>query len=128
MIEILDQTRDNLIAVKATGTVTTDEYKEALSFFHKKSEQYEALSLYCELVDIDQVALGAIIKDVKFDFKHGNHLQLERTAIVGDSWLEEWATNLWEAVNPFWPISAEELRYFDLADRVAALAWVEATL
>lgn len=126
MIQVLEMTKDNLLATRISGQVTAEEYDRFLSLIAEKAQRYDSLRWYCELEDFDGASFQVLVDDVKFDFEHRGEFTLERAAVVGDASWQKWATSIWDVVGQFWPIPTDEAAYFDRANREEALEWVQA--
>jgi len=97
MIEQLEQSSDNTLGYKVSGTVVKDDY-EVLT---RAEFHWEKVS-----------AWGADMK-----FGHDYHKKITRMAIVGDKKWQKWVTQL---AAPFY---AGEAQYFDAEDTESAWAW-----
>ena len=117
MIQILEQSKNNLIATKATGKLTEDDYNLLLPVLYEKLKQYPKLRWYFEMEDFDGWQLKAFWKDAKFDMKHAN--DFEKVAMVGEKKWQEWMTDLMK------PFTSAELKYFDLSQTQEAMRWIK---
>ncbi|MCE7056508.1 STAS/SEC14 domain-containing protein [Algoriphagus sp. AGSA1] len=52
MIQILEQTKGNIIATKATGKLTEVDYDKLLPLFNDKLKQYRKIRWYFEMEDL----------------------------------------------------------------------------
>jgi predicted transposase YbfD/YdcC len=117
MIQILEQTENNVIATKATKKLTTTDYEKLLPILKDRLKQYEKIRWYFEMENFQGWELKAFWEDVKFDAKHAN--DFEKIAMVGDKQWEKWMTDL---MKPFTPA---EIKFFELAEREKALTWIK---
>ena len=117
MIQILEQTPDNIIATKATGKLTEADYNKLLPLLNNKIEQYRKIRWYFEMADFDGWELKAFWEDVKFDTKHAN--DFDKVAMVGEKKWEEWMTDLMK------PFTSAEVKYFDSSQKEEAMQWIK---
>jgi len=117
MIQILEQTPDNIIATKATGKLTEADYNKLLPLLNNKIEQYRKIRWYFEMENFDGWELKAVWEDVKFDTKHAN--DFDKVAMVGEKKWEEWMTDLMK------PFTSAEVKYFDTSQKEDAIKWIK---
>ena len=82
MIQILEQTENNVIATQATEKLTTTNYEKILPILNNRLKHYDKIRWYFEMKDFRGWELKAFWEDVKFDAKHAN--DFEKIAMVGD--------------------------------------------
>jgi hypothetical protein len=116
MIEILNETREDLIALRISDEVTKDDYEKISPVIESKSKEFEQIRLYAEIGKMSDIGLGAIWEDLKLDVKHFN--DFSRIAVVGP---EDWKENL---VNISRQLVPADVRYFDATEVLAAKAWI----
>jgi len=116
MIQILNDTMDDLIALQITDGVTKEDYDRLAPLIEEKSKQYDKIRLYAELREISDIGLGAIWEDLKMDVKHYN--DFHRIAVVGP---EDWKENLVDIAKQLVPA---EVKYFDATEAQTARAWI----
>jgi len=117
MLTILEQTNEQLLAVRVSGKLTAadfDTYKEQIT---NRMERTKAARLYFEMVDFEGWQPGSFIENGLFDLIHGR--KYGKVAMVGDKSWQEWAARLAS------PVKKEGVHYFDLADKEKAMAWVK---
>jgi SpoIIAA-like len=118
MFELLPETKNNIIAIKASGTLTAADYEQFMP---------DVIDLIADaapvLAFLDWEELSGWAADAEwyaFWIRATNRCAFERVAIVaGETWQDEVAriaTVLRRA----------EVRRFDAADRTAAWAWLGA--
>jgi hypothetical protein len=116
MIELLPETKGNLIALKMSGTVTEDDedrcFEEAEIILEK--ERLEHLLLDWE--GLDGWAKGARTVGTWFGMHH--RALVGRVAIVAD---EKWADEVLRITDIF---KAAAVRQFAPSERAAAFAWI----
>lgn len=117
MIQILEQTENNLIATKATEKLTTTDYEKLLPILKDRLKQYDKIRWYFEMENFKGWDLMAFWEDVKFDAKHAN--DFEKIAMVGD---KQWEKLLTDLMKPF---TSAEIKYFDLKEKDKALQWIK---
>lgn len=118
MIEVLPGSEGNLLAVKASGTVTDEDYKTV--FIPKlegvMKEHGKARLLFVFADDFRKYELAAAWDDATFGVKHRS--DFEKAAIVGGPGWIEWATKLVARMMP------GEVKFFET--EAEAWAWIKA--
>lgn len=117
MLQLLEESRDELVAVRLAGSVDRHDYDVMLPILEEKIKQYGKIRIYAELQEVEDISLQALWEDLKFDFRHAT--DFERVAVVGNrKWLD-WLTVM---ATPF---TTAEIKYFEPIDRDKALDWVK---
>lgn len=116
MIEILDETKGKLVATRATGKLTKEDYDKILPVLEVKEDKYEKISWYFEMNDFKGWDMQAAWKDLKFDVKYAN--QLEKIAMVG---AKDWEEKLSQVMKPF---TSAEIKFFKPGDKEEAKRWI----
>ncbi|MBL6445621.1 STAS/SEC14 domain-containing protein [Fulvivirga sp. 29W222] len=70
MIEILTSNHDNTVAIRMSGELTGRDYTPIVNLLEDKIRNYDKINLYCEIEELEEVKVGAVWKDLKFDIKH----------------------------------------------------------
>ena len=117
MIAIIEQTKHNIIATRATGKLTLTDYKRLLPIMSNMIETHKKIRWYFEMENFEGWGLRAFWEDVVFDLQHAN--DYEKIAMVGDKQWEKWMTDLMK------PFTTAQVRYYDLIDKDEALKWIE---
>ena len=118
MIEILPNMPAGIVGIRASGSVTTDEYESVLipALEEVLKEQSPVRLLYVLDCSIKDFSLGAMWDDAKLGFQH---LQdFERIAIVTDDHIVR------SVVNAFHFAMPKYLRVFPADGLEAAMAWL----
>jgi len=118
MIEILNDTKDDLVAVKATEKLSKDDYDVLIPLLEGRLDTHDKLRMYFEMEDFEGWRIKALWEDVKFDTKHAN--DFKRIAMVGD---RKWQENMTQLMKPF---TSADVKFFDLSEKNRALEWVAA--
>lgn len=125
MYELLDQTKDNVLGVRVSGTITGDDYERFRPVIDERVRRYGKVRLLVHMHDFDGwgdpgsspgQALDALWEDLKLDAAH--YTDVERLAMVGEERWQDWMTRLTDLLAP------GDVRYFDEAALDAAWAWV----
>ena len=117
MLQLLEESKEDLVALRLTGSIDKYDYDMMLPILEEKIKQYGKVRVYAELQDAEELSLQALWEDLKFDFKHAR--DFNRVAIVGNrKWLD-WLTVM---ASPF---TTAKLKYFEHIDRDEALDWVK---
>jgi len=117
MLEILDDTTDDLVAFRVSGQHIHDESHKLAGMIDARIAKYGHVDCFVEITDTHGVSLSALAEGLEFDMKHGH--QIRRCAVVGDQAWERW---LVEILGLFF--RKAEVRFFPESDRAAALEWV----
>jgi len=116
MLEMTQETTDDLLAVRITGTLDKSDYDDLLHQVETRRRERPDLSLLVHLKDFDGWdSFSAAVEDARTGVEIGG--AVNRIALVGDSSWERWMT---VAIKPF---VDSEVRYFDAADLDEAFAW-----
>lgn len=116
MFQILDFTKDNLIAFQADGKVKKEDYDKLKPLLEKIDREYDTKKMYLEVRNIKGIELAALWEDFKVYFKHIKNF--EKIAIVGSADMEKQLSRL---ANPF---VSGEVRFFDVSESVTAREWL----
>lgn len=116
MVEILDETENNLIAIKAENTITKEDYEALLPLLEDKIYANGTIRLYMEIQDLEGIELKALWEDLKFDSKHAD--DFSKMAVVGNKKWEEWL------IKASKPMTSGEIKFFELSDKEKAIEWV----
>jgi hypothetical protein len=119
MLEVLDETSDDLVAFRISGKHIHDESHKIASLIDARIMRYGHARCFIEIGDTTGVTLSSLKEGLDFDLQHG--MQIERCAVVGDHAWEAW---LVKVLGLFF--RKAEVRFFHGADRAAALAWAKA--
>jgi SpoIIAA-like len=116
LIEILQQSTQNCLAIHFSGKLTGPEYQQFIDALVERLKTGSQVSLVMNLVDFDFYGDFAAAKaDLKFAFGEYNHIH--RAAFVGDQKWLDWFTRF---IDPF--TRAEE-KHFPADQLEAALDW-----
>jgi len=118
--QILDGFPENVIAIRATGEVTSADYDDKLiPLVTEKAKSHGKVRLLMVLgPDFEGYSAGAIWDDARLGLTHWR--SFERVAVVSDI---GWITR---AVKLFSPLIPSEVAVFPLAAMEAAKAWISA--
>ena len=116
MLEILPQTRDNILAVRVRKTLTIPDFDQYRNLVRNLMFKHQETHIYFEMVDVDWLNPVAAIENGLFDVIHG--LVYGRVAMVGEKKWQEWVAKLVSTVKK------HGIRYYDLADKEQAMRYV----
>ena len=116
MLQVLAETENDLVAVKATQKLTQKDYDKLLPLLNCKLDRYDKLRMYFEMEDFEGWTPGAFWEDVKFDVAHAN--DFSRVAMVGH---KKWEDYLTQVMKPF---TSAEVRFFTSSQKKEAKKWV----
>ena len=112
MLQILEQTENNIIATKAEV-----DYKKLLPLLKNALDKHSKIRWYFEMVDFEGWELKAFWEDVKFDTKHAN--DFDKVAMVGE---KKWEEKMSDLMGFF---SSGEVKYFDISEKETAFKWIK---
>jgi hypothetical protein len=112
------------LGFRASGKISSDEYRRMIEPIYAALERGEKLNIYFELADdFDGLDLGALLQDVKaagsVGLKHRSSWQ--RMALVTD---KDWVRH---GASAFGWLAPGELRLFELSEGDEARAWLART-
>jgi hypothetical protein len=116
-MQLLPLTRDNLIAVRVSGTLTSQEIDYFKALQREVIEQFGELRLYFEMEEFDGWQADSFLENALFDITHAHFYS--KVAMVGEKSWQAWIAKLADL------IKKGEVRYFDLDERVLAVQWVQ---
>jgi SpoIIAA-like len=124
LIERVTDVPTGTLGFRASGKITSDEYRKLIEPIYAALERGEKLSLYFELADdFHGLDFGAIVQDVKaagsVALKHRSSWQ--RMALVTD---KDWVRH---GASAFGWLAPGELRVFEPSERDEARAWLAET-
>ncbi|QCR24528.1 STAS/SEC14 domain-containing protein [Pontibacter sp. SGAir0037] len=118
MLQLLEESRGDLVAFKLSGSVDKQDYAVMLPVLDEKIKQYSKINVYAEVQEVDTYSLRALWDDLKYDFKHA--ADFRNVAIVGDKKWLDWLTVM---ATPF---TTAKVKYFEPAQRAEAMQWAKA--
>lgn len=118
MHELFPETKEDFVAVRVTGRITAEDFESVALILEHAIARQGKIALFWEMRGFEGGTVGGLWADTKFDARHANNLT--RIAMVGETKWQEWMTGL---IKPF---TSAAVRYFDEADRPAALEWARA--
>jgi hypothetical protein len=124
LIESVTDLHPGTLGFRASGKVTSDEYRQMMEPIYAALERGEKLNIYFELAnDFHGLDLGALWQDVKaggsVGLKHRSSWQ--RMALVTD---KDWVRH---GASAFGWLAPGELRLYEPSERDAARAWLAET-
>ena len=117
MLQILAETKDNIIATRAAGKLTHYDYGKFLPLLINLLKRYKKARLFFEMEGVEDRQIETFWNDVKLDVQHANCY--EKIAIVGK---QKWQALIRNLTKPF--INAD-IKFFDLAERDMAFNWLK---
>lgn len=124
MVERISDLPPEVLGFRASGTITSDEYRQMIEPIYAALERGEKLNIYFELTDdFHGLDLGALWQDVQaagsVGLKHRSSWQ--RMALVTD---KDWIRH---GASAFGWLAPGDLRLFEPSERDDARAWVTAS-
>jgi hypothetical protein len=124
LIEKVSDLPPGTLGFRASGKITSDEYRQMIQPIYAALERGEKLNIYFELADdFDGLDFGALLQDVKaagsVGLKHRSSWQ--RMALVTD---KDWVRH---GASAFGWLAPGELRLFEPSERDQARAWLAKT-
>ncbi len=112
MLQILELTKDNIIATRASGKLTERDIEKIHPLIHAILDRGMKVRWYFEMEGFTGWDLPALWEDLKMDTAHAK--DHEKIAMVGDKKWQEWITQFMK------PFTKAEINYFGLEDRETA--------
>jgi len=114
MIEFLPECQGNVVAVRASGQLTHEDYEQFRPRVEEAQRRHGSVRVLMELDDFHGWTVGAAWDDLKLGLAHLG--QFERCAIVGDRAWERWMVALGK---PFF-----DVEFFDRSQAAQAREWL----
>lgn len=117
MVQIHEEGKPDLVAVRLWGTVTRHDYDTMLPIMEEKINRHGKINVLAEIGELEDFSIMALWQEVKFDLKH--LADFRRVAVVANQkWLDRLSTfsNL---------LTPAQVRYFLPNEKEAALTWVK---
>lgn len=117
MIEIEHTRGKDVIVVRASGTLTVEDYDRAVPEIENAMQLAQGpLHVMIRLEDFHGWEIAALWQELRFDAEHRGNFG--RIAVLGETTFEEWATRLSA------PFTKAEMRFFPLESEEEASAWL----
>lgn len=116
MLQLIEHTAPDLIALRVSGHLNADDYKILRPLFKERVEHFSKIRVYAEMLDLEKITPQAIWEDLKIDIAYAN--KVSKAAIVGDRKWEEWLVKVSK------PFVSGKMQYFDFQQRDAAWTWI----
>jgi len=124
MFEILDQTEEDLVAIRV-GRGTRRGYDELYSLLAQKTDEFGAVRVLEEVPDWTLTTFLSHLHGLIPDLRYGSQFTISRYAAVGDSMWAKLLFDWWKSIRPIWPVAPGRMRYFEMVDRPEALEWLQ---
>jgi hypothetical protein len=108
----------NVIEVKATGTLTVEDYRRFLPEVEHLIQERGKVRILFEMHDFHGWTAGAAWQDFKFGVAHFH--DVERLAMIGE---KRWQRHMATLCRPF---TKAEIRYFSSTEADEARKWIGA--
>ena len=118
MIQLLEESKDDLVAFRISGNVDKNDYDVMLPVLEERIKQHGKIRVYAEVWDVEDFSFKALWDEIRFDFKHA--ADFSRVAIVSNQTWMDWLTL---AAKPF---TTAEVKFFEFEKRDQAWAWIHA--
>ncbi len=117
MIRIEHSRDQKMIVVRASGTLTTQDYDQAVPELEHALELSQGpLKVLIRLEDFRGWEIGALWRELELDLTYRG--DFGRIAVIGESRLEKWGTTLSA------PFAKAEMRFFPTGQEAEAEAWL----
>ena len=118
MIQLLEETKDDLVAFRISDHIDKSDYDVMLPMLKEKIKHHGKIKAYVELYDVDSISMKALWEEIRFDFKHAS--DFTKVAVVGD---ESWTDMITSVAKPF---TTAEVKHFGFNQRQQAWEWINA--
>jgi hypothetical protein len=116
MVSSIETKRENLVAVRLTGTLDKQDYDRLVPVLEARIHQFGKIDLYWEMDAVQGWQPAGLWEELKFDVRHVNNFR--KVAIVGDKQWEKWIAQLAGL------FTSADIRYFDVHQKEQAMAWL----
>ncbi len=116
MLQILEMTGENLIAIKGKDNLTDSDIEKLHPLIDNILNKGQKVRWYFEMEDFSGWNIKAFWKDLKMDLSHAD--DYEKIAMVGE---KKWQNYIAQFMKPF--LNAE-IEYFDLNNKEQAKEWI----
>jgi hypothetical protein len=106
-----------VLVVRVSSKLEQADYEHLVPVFERLVQNHGKLRVLFDMVDFHGWEAGALWEDIKFDFKHFDHI--ERLALVGE---RKWQHGMASFCKAF---TTATIQYFDHADAAAARNWLD---
>jgi hypothetical protein len=117
-IELVEDFADQLLTVKVSGKLSSDDYLILEPGVEKLIAQSGKIKILFIMHDFHGWDMGAVWEDIKFATKHCS--DIERIAMVGESTWEKWMATICK------PFTMSKVKYFDTNEQQQAIDWLTA--
>lgn len=117
MYQLLDQSSDKVIGIRVSQQLTKEDYETLIPLWENAIQEHGKIRMLWLMDDFKGWSPEALLEDLKFDFKHNQ--EVERLAVVGQNWWEDWMTQVTDLV-----FTQSDARYFEPDKLQEAWDWV----
>ena len=116
MLQILEFTKNNIIATKAEDNLTEKDIQKIQFCLPHKQLKDKKVRWYFEMKDFTGWDIKGLWEDIKMDLSHVE--DYEMIAMVGEKKWQDWITQFMK------PFTSATIRYFDLEEKEEAKEWI----
>ena len=106
-----------LLVVRVSGKLGAVDYERFTPLVDDAVKRFGKIRVAVVMKDFHGWSAAGLWEDTKFDIKHFRNI--ERVAMVGE---KAWEKGMATFCKPF---TTATIRYFDIADEAAAMAWIQ---
>jgi hypothetical protein len=117
MFNILENTNNNLVAIRIEGKINKRDYDDLLPVIEKKRNEHSNINMYLEFHDIEGVTPKAALDDIMTYFKYV--ADFDKIAVIGE---DNWGNLLESTSNTFY---SARIRFFSFSQKEQAKNWIE---
>ncbi|SDR69607.1 SpoIIAA-like [Gillisia sp. Hel1_33_143] len=117
MLQILELTKNNIIATRAEGKLTDMDIEKIHPLIHAILDRKMKVRWYFEMENFTGWNLPGLWEDLKMDTAHAN--DYEKIAMVGEKKWQDWITQFMK------PFTNAEIKYFNMDQKEEAKSWIE---
>jgi hypothetical protein len=117
MFHILSFTKENIVALKATGKVNAEDYHKIQPLLQKTVKDFGSIDLYLEIEDIGGIEPMALWEDFKTYFNYVG--KIHKIAIVGE---DNWSKALAAVIKP---MIMGEVKFYMADNSLEAKRWID---
>lgn len=121
MIEFTETGADEVVGIRVSGKVTSEDIERAIGKIESKLEQHDHVSFIAEIEGLSGVSPAALLKDITYGIQQLRHLdRFHRTAVITDKrWIRA-AVKIESKILP-----GVEIKAFFTPEREDAFEWAK---
>ncbi len=117
MIEFLNKGSDSILAIKASGVLTHDDYEKFIPLLDVSVRDNNHVNMFVDISEFESITPHAMLDDFMVGMRYW--FNFDSVAIIGDKKWEEYLVKFYDLVTPC------DIKFFKPEESDAALKWLE---